>query len=577
MIRLLVYPIRILGWWVAGLVRLVGRRKLQDTWLELALEGQVQSVPTGTPRLQVLLRRLLSRRDEPSVDLRQLERMAQRIQRRPEVRPKGLLVRLGALRVSWSEAEQLREVLHSVRDHGVPIVLFCGRAMDEKDAVIAAGASRVVVGPAGGFDATGTAARGLFLGNALSLLGIRVESISAGRFKSGPDALTRGQRSDADREQTEALVEALDRTLLKSLSASRGMTEEQVWSALEGGPYTATGAQTVQFVDAVRRDEDLPEYCQSIEGAAEPPSFAPADRWLGVQKKPRPKVFRPARLAIVKVHGPIIDRAPAWLSSEAAVQASVVDDIRRAGADPRIRGVLVHIDSRGGSVTASDAIYGALRRLARDKPVATVMGSVAASGGYYIAAAGDRIWASPRTLTGSIGVFGILPTWPELLNRLGIGHDAIHRLALANLMDPSSGLSALERERVQAKVDDLYELFVNLVADRRGKSRDEVHEVAQGRVWVGEAAKDVGLVDELGGVDAACAWLKDRLDRPVEPEPVLLRHRTGLPRPPSTNVPQALGRLNVLEVLPPVVREATLLTLMYGPDRCFAWSPLDHR
>jgi protease-4 len=443
------------------------------------------------------------------------------------------LVRLEQFDAGWSEAEALRDVLRALRHQGLTVVVYAPRPLGDKEAVVAGGGSRLLIGPAGGLDATGSAVRGVFLGGVLERLGVQVESVSAGRYKSAPDALTRRTRSEPDREQMEALVRSLDACLVESIADARGMSVDQARGALESGPYAATSTLEAGLADGIIREEEVESACRSAteEPETSAPKFVSPQRWRRLRPRPWPHPWRRSRVAVVRIHGAIIDDSPGFPSSAVAVQAGCVEDLRAVGADPRVGGVVVHVDSRGGSVTASDAIHSAIRRLAHDKPVAAVMGPVAASGGYYVACAADRVFAAPRTLTGSIGVFGLLPTWPALLEKLDVGHDAVHDLALANIMDPSSGLSDDERARIQRKVDELYQLFIELVAQRRGRSRDEIDAVAQGRVWTGADAQTAGLVDELGGLSEAVAWVRERIPRPTEPEPIFPRRRRTIGRP----------------------------------------------
>ena len=185
-----------------------------------------------------------------------------------------------------------------------------------------------------------------------------------------------------------------------------------------------------------------------------------------------------------------------------AIDRAVVADLRGALEDPSINAVVLHVDSRGGSVTASDAIYSAVHRLDKEKPVVACFGDVSASGGYYVACGARSIVASPLTITGSIGVFAMIPTWPKLTEMLSVGHDVVKNRRHADLYDPWTGLREDERAFAQESVAAMYDAFISLVAESCGLTKEEVHAVAEGRVWSGKAARSHRLIDGVGGMDA---------------------------------------------------------------------------
>jgi len=209
----------------------------------------------------------------------------------------------------------------------------------------------------------------------------------------------------------------------------------------------------------------------------------------------------------------------------------VVDDLRAALADKSVGAVVLHVNSRGGSVTASEAIWAAVRRVDKDKPVIACFGDVAASGGYYVACGARNIVAAPLTVTGSIGVFGMLPTWPELAARFGVGHDVIKNFDNAALYDPWGGLDARALAHVQREVEGMYEDFVGKVSDARRLPVETVKAVAEGRVWMGTAAREHHLVDGLGGITEAIDRAKSEAGGRFEADPVLVHSLRSRPRP----------------------------------------------
>ncbi|MEM1023964.1 MAG: signal peptide peptidase SppA [Myxococcota bacterium] len=553
MLRILLYPFRWLFFGVGAGLRALRRRKLKG-WIELELAGAVHRHPSGRPNAQALLRRLQGRPEPSSIELPALRRLVEGLE---GSRVRGVLVKLRDAQLDWASAQEIRRLLKEVRDGGRPVVVHAPRPLDELDALAASGGTRILTGPAGGFEALGTKSRGVFLRGLLDRVGVVFEAISAGAFKSAPDALTRHERSDADRTQVRTLLRGRDQALIAALAESRSQSEEEIRQHLEEGPFDPEAAQARGLLDGECRDEDLPQ-------ALEEESMIPASAVLAVLPRRRPRLARGDRIAVVRVNGAIVDRAPR-VGRGAAAEEDIVQALRAAHQDRRIRGVILAIDSGGGSVTASDTIYGAVLRLNQDKPTVALMETAAASGGYYVACGASAIVAEPHTLTGSIGVFGVVPRWPELLARLGVGTDAIHELARANLMDPNQALLADDRERVQRQVDGLYHRFVTLVAERRGRSLEEIHEVAQGRVWSGKDAHAVGLVDGLGGWDEAWSRVEKASGRSIRGDAVYFGGKSG-PRP-EPYTPTAAALASVPTEL------AELVAMVETGVRWAAWAP----
>ena len=209
----------------------------------------------------------------------------------------------------------------------------------------------------------------------------------------------------------------------------------------------------------------------------------------------------------------------------------MVADLRAALRDPKVASVVLYVDSRGGSVTASDAIWAAVKRLDAEKPVIACFGDVSASGGYYVGCGARSIVCSPLTVTGSIGVFSVLPTWPELAKRFDVGHDVIKNLDNADVYNPWAGFDDARRAHAQKEVELMYEIFLERVSAARAMSRDAAHEVAQGRVWMGKDAHAVGLIDGLGGFSEALERARMAAKGKVAERPQLVKAKRPQSRP----------------------------------------------
>lgn len=532
-IRALLFPLTFLARLLAYPFRLRARRRLLkgDGWAELWIEGEVMELRPVERWAQDVLRKILRRTEGPRVVLSRLRRFVDAFVADPHAR--GVLVRVGPLSAGWAAADEIRRQLLRVQRAGRQVVVFMDPAAGNREVLVASAATRLCMPPSGSLAATGTAAPGLFLKDTLAKLGVTMEVAAMGRYKSAPEQFTRTDCSPYDREQTEALVHALDHALVDGLIEGGRFDADSAQALLTESPMVGTHAKAQGFVQSLVREEDLVEEVQTVGDLEEPPTLLGAGTYVDAYALRSPFARRKKRVGVVEVHGSIVDQAPGFGGGgeRMAVRRAVVDDVRAALSDKSIGAVVLHVNSRGGSVTASDAIFAAVRRLNFDKPVIACFGDVAASGGYYVACGARAIVASPLTVTGSIGVFAMLPTWPELGRKLAVGHDVIKQYANAGLYDPWSGLDDRARAHAAKEVGAMYQDFLALVADARGRTPDEIHQVAEGRVWIGAEAKAQGLVDGLGGMEEAVARAKEEAGGAFEAEPVLVHALRPRPRP----------------------------------------------
>ena len=561
--------------------------------MELTIAGTITEMRREERVQEVLLRRALRQPEPRRVVLERLATLVDELL--SDVHAKGVLIRLGPLLGGWASAESVRREILRLRDGGKYVLIHVERGLGNREMLVASAASRLLMPPTGMLAAGGTAAPGLFLKGFLDKLGLTFEVASAGRFKSAPDQFTRRERSDSDREQVQAIVDRLDEALVDGLRAGRGLQTEQAKAFLEEAPVVGRRAKELGFVDGLALDEDLLGAVREADGLNRRQPPLGAGRYLQVRRPPAPWTRAERHVGVVRAVGNIVDEAPPQglgPAAEVANEKRVVADLRAALRDPKVASVVLLVDSRGGSVTASDAIWAAVKRVNEDKPVVACFSDVAASGGYYVACGARAIVCSPLTITGSIGVFTVIPTWPELTRRLEVGHDVVKNLSNADIYNPWQGFDERRRAHIQREVEIMYEAFLDRVVEARNMRREAVHEVAQGRVWMGRDAHDAGLVDGLGGfteaVDRARHLAGGRLaDRPQlvrarrpqsRPSPVRqegavspadLWRRLSAPAPGLVDAILGSGAESVL------VRE--LLTLWatrnpYGPVT-WAWSP----
>ncbi len=514
------------------LTELARRRVLAGRgWVELKLAGEVTELRREERPQDVLLRKLLRQPEPKRVVLERLEVLVDELL--SDRLARGVLVRLGPLGGGWASADAIRKQLARLRDGGKHVIVHGERMLGNRELLVATGGSRLLVPPTGIIVAGGVAAPGLFFRGLLDWAGITVEVASAGRFKSAPDQFTRAERSGPDLEQTRALVDALDQALLDALRSGRGLEEEKAKSFLEASPVVGRRAEEIGLVDGLTLDEDLLEEVGKADGITRKMPPLGAGRYLQVRRTPNPWRRAERHVGVVRVCGNIVDEAPAQGlgGSEAAVEGRVVADLRAALRDPMVASVVLLVDSRGGSVTASDGIWAAVHRVNKEKPVVACFGDVSASGGYYVACGARAIVASPLTVTGSIGVFALVPTWPELTRRLRIGRDVVKGLENADFYDPWGGFDERRRAHAQREVEIMYEVFLERVSAARGMERDAVHAVAEGRVWIGSDAHDAGLVDGLGGFAEAVDRARHLAGGRIAIEPRVVRASGSQSRP----------------------------------------------
>ena len=581
LLKRLFLPVTIIVATISWLIqRRAARRMLKEHgWAEVWLEGEIVEIRPQEDFRSTIARRILRRRESPRVVLFRLRAFAEEIVSDPYA--KGIVVRLGPLSGGWSGADAIREALVRIRDAGREVIVFIPRHAQNREWLVATAGTEVWMTPSGGLAAAGSAATGLFLKRPLEKLGVRIEVASRGRFKSAPERVTREERSDSDREQTQAVVDALDEVLLSATAESRSISKKEAEGLIDGAPYVGEHAHRLGHIDRIVRDEDLLEELQLHANLEKAPRLVGAARYLSARRVPKPWPKRKKRVGVVEVRGTILDERPPFSNpgGSMAVEKDVVRDLRAAREDKAIDAVVLYIDSPGGSVTASDTIWAAIKRVNREKPVVACMSDVAASGGYYVACAAQAMVASPLTITGSIGVYAMLPTWPDLAQRIGVGRDALRNRLHANLYDPWRGLDEEARSHADEEVGCVYEQFLRVVSEARELSRDDTHELAQGRVWTGRDAHERGLVDGVGGMPEALMRAKELAGGRFEDDPVVIHARRDHPRP-LPFVPEAAGLppslSGLMSAAPRAISETAMLWLTtQGPMRLVAYVPLD--
>lgn len=426
-------------------------------------------------------------------------RALQRIAQDDEIH--AVLLSFQSSSFGWAQAAELRSALDAVRASGKKVYAWLSTA-DLKSYSVAVSADEVYGAPAGGLFITGIELGVTYLGVLLRRFGVNADFVAIGDYKSAPETFTEGGPSDAAREQTEALLDEIFNTATAYIAQRRPLSLAQVKAQIDEAPFTSAQAQARGLLDGVLHYDELEGVARRDFGPRV--SFVPAQRLLA---KAEARWGNLPKIAVLYAVGTITDGESVAnpLTGVASTGAqSFIQAVRQARENPQIRAVVLRVDSPGGSVTAADAMWRELSQLARVKPLVVSMGDTAASGGYYIAAPGARIFASAQTLTGSIGIFSGKFDLSGLFSFIGLQKTEYRRGADASLMSNQAKFTEGQREKVRAGLQALYDLFIDRVAQGRGQlTREAVLAAAGGRVWSGAAARERGLVDRSGGLLAA--------------------------------------------------------------------------
>jgi protease IV len=424
---------------------------------------------------------------------------------------RGLLLRATGLSIDMATAQELRDALVAFKGAGDRrVVCHTEHAANAAYHVLTA-CDRIGLAPLGEVSISGPAATPVHVKGLLDRLNISADFIHVGAFKGAAEPITREAPSPEMIETLEAIVERSYRTLVEGIEQGRGLDREAAEAAIDRALFVGEQALEASLVDQVAVWETFRDTVtegtawKRLESKQNPlADFASLQRFVGLVPPKRPKG---PHVAVVTAVGNIIDGKGSGImgAREEIASRTLVAALRALEADVDVRAVVLRIDSGGGSARASEQIWMAASELAQKKPLVVSMGSVAASGGYYIAAPAKKIYARENTLTGSIGVVGGKLVFGDALASIGVKTYAVKRGERALMWSTAAPWTRSERDAVSQMMEVTYERFLDRVARGRSMKRDDVHEIAQGRVWTGADAKARGLVDELGGLDAALA------------------------------------------------------------------------
>ncbi|HYM96984.1 MAG TPA: signal peptide peptidase SppA [Candidatus Sulfotelmatobacter sp.] len=554
MLAYLLYGLRLL---VRAPGNLVRRLRRPPEYVVFTLEGPYR--PLRPPRAPFWQRVVT-----PTVN--SLQDLADQVRTvRDEPRVKGVVLHLRNLQLSPSRElahlQTIRDLVEDLKGAGKRVIAW-STGYDTARYFVASAAHEVLLQPGGLISPLGVAQSYLFLKDALARVGLEGDFLQVSPYKSAMDVLVRREMSPEHREMVTWLVEAAHGELARAIAAGRNISEADARALMDHSPYTDTAAKQARVVDGVMGEEDLPAYLGQARRPARLALWEVAQRRVRRRPLPRPGRF----IALIRIEGEIVDgssqRPPfhppvpiPFLATERTGDLSVVQAARATTAMRRAAAVVVAIDSPGGSASASEAIAAALENVATRKPLVVSMGGLAGSGGYYVSLPARWIMAQPGTLTGSIGVIMGKLVNARLLDVVGAHREAVSRGLHIEMEEAAKPYTDEERALVRKGMLRIYEVFKERVMKARRLSADRLEPIAGGRVFTGRQARENGLVDELGGLNAAirraCEFAG--LDEGAPVREIAVRQRRLAPIPqPAGALEYALQGLAMLDGATPL-------------------------
>lgn len=416
----------------------------------------------------------------------------------------------GGVTGSTAALDALRDAVMRVRKADKPVVAYYG-SLDERTLWFASAADEIWMEPMGMVLIDGFSIEIPYFGDMLAKYGIEVQVTRVGKYKSAVEPFMRSSMSAENREQLSGMLTDIEATIYSDIAKARGTTLEELQSAAKrDGLVTSSDALARKWVTKLGSFGEALAHMKSLVGV-DPDEALPQVDLVRYAKTTRKKQPKGRVIELVQAQGEIVDGS----SSTGIGGDDLAARLRAVRMDDDVAAVVLRVDSPGGSATASEAIRQEILALrSMGKPVVVSMGAVAASGGYWISANANKIVAHPETITGSIGVFGMLPNVEKFALEHGVRSESVSTSELAGWDSLMRRKTAAQLERVQSHVDDIYERFLVLVADGRQLDKAKVAEIAQGRVWSGVQARELGLIDELGGLEEAIALARKEADLP---------------------------------------------------------------
>ena len=418
---------------------------------------------------------------------------------------KGIYIEIGMISAGFASREEIRNALLDFKESGKFITTY-SEIYTQGSYYLASVADYICMYPEGGMELRGLNSTIPFFTNALKKMGIEPQVIRHGKFKSAVEPFMLTEMSDENREQIETYMGSIWEHFLKNVASDRELTRDRLNEIADNLEIQTTeDALRLGLIDSLFYRDQFQNHLANLmeQENYDDINFVSLKKYNKVKNENARDKFKKEKVAVIYAQGEI----QSGEGSETVIGSERISKaIRKARKDEKVKAIVLRVNSPGGSALASDVIWREMKLANEEKPVVVSMGDVAASGGYYIACASDKIYASPNTITGSIGVFGIMPNIEELMtDKIGITFDNVKTNKFADLGSVNRPLTQEEYDIIQKGVVDVYNTFTSKVAEGRDMSQENVDDIGQGRVWSGTNAMDINLIDEYGGLETAIA------------------------------------------------------------------------
>ena len=418
---------------------------------------------------------------------------------------KGIYLQANSLGTSYASLQEIRNALLDFKESGKFVIAYADSYTQELY-YLSSAADKVLLNPKGMIEWRGIASTPLFYKDLLQKIGVEMQIFKVGTYKSAVEPFIATEMSPANREQVTTFISSIWSQVTEGVSASRNIPVDSLKAYADRMLmfYPAEESVRCGLADTLVYRNDVRDYLKRLVDIDEDDnlSLLGLGDMINVRKNV-PKDKSGNIIAVYYASGEITDYPGSATSEEGIVGSKVIRDLRKLKDNDDVKAVVLRVNSPGGSAFASEQIWYAVKELKTKKPVIVSMGDYAASGGYYISCGADTIVAEPTTLTGSIGIFGMVPNVKELTDKIGLSYDVVKTNKYADFGNIMRPFSEGEKALLQMMVAEGYDTFITRCAEGRHTTKEAIEKIAEGRVWTGEAAKELGLVDELGGIDKA--------------------------------------------------------------------------
>lgn len=418
---------------------------------------------------------------------------------------KGIYLQAGALATSYASLQEIRNALLDFKESGKFIIAYADN-YTQGLYYLSSVADRLLLNPKGMIEWKGLGASSLFYKGLLEKVGVEMQIFKVGTYKSAVEPYIATEMSAANREQMDAFLHSVWGQIISGVSVSRNLPADSLNVYADRMLMFHPAEESVRcgLADTLVYRDDVRGYLKQWMGMDKDDDLCvlSLDDMIRVRSNDT-KAKNGNVIAVYYASGEIVDAGSSVDSYNKIVGTTVVKDLRKLKEDDQVKAVVLRVNSPGGSAFASEQIWHAVKALREEKPVIVSMGDYAASGGYYLSCAADTIVAEPMTLTGSIGIFGMVPNMKGLADKVGLSYDVAKTNKFADLGNVMRPLNDEEKALMQMMVNQGYDTFLSRCAEGRHTTKEAIAKVAEGRVWTGEMAKELGLVDELGGIDKA--------------------------------------------------------------------------